>query len=78
MNPVIQLIDNILAGIGNFGDKIINLWENEPVAVTAVVTGALDLLIAYNAPITPDQKTAILVVVSGIGALIARRKVTPV
>lgn len=78
MNPVVFALDRILAGIGNLGDKLINLWENEPVAVTAVVTGALDLLVAYNAPITPEQKTAILALVSGIGVLIARRQVTPV
>lgn len=58
--------------------RLISLWENEPVAVTALVAGLLDVLIAYNAPVTPEQKTAILAVVSGIGVLIARQKVTPV
>ena len=78
MNTVLSVIDRILAGIGSLGEKVVNLWETEPVAVSGLVTVALDAAVAFGAPISPDQKTAVIGVVSAIGVLIARSKVTPV
>ncbi len=82
MNPVLFAIDRTLSAIGAGLDKIasgiVSLWENEPVAVTGLVTAILDAAIAFNAPIDEGQKTAIIAVVSGIGILIARKQVTPV
>ena len=78
MNTVLSIIDSILAGIGSLGEKAVNLWETEPVAVSGLVTVALDAALAFGAPISPDQKTAVIGVVSAIGVLIARSKVTPV
>ena len=78
MNTVLSVIDRILEGIGSLGEKIVNLWETEPLAVTALITGSLDAAVAFGAPISPDQKTAVIGLVSAIGVLIARSKVTPV
>jgi hypothetical protein len=78
MNRVLAFFDSILAGINAAGDKIVNLWESEPVAVSGLVTVLLDAGIAFGLPIDPDQKTAVIAVVSAIGVLIARSKVTPV
>lgn len=78
MNPVLAFIDNILAGIGNVSQKVMNLWEDEPVAVTGIVTALLDAAISFNAPIDADQKTAVIAVVTAVGVLIARNRVTPV
>lgn len=77
MNAVLAVIDRILEGLGNVADKVYLLWEREPVAVTAVVTGLIDLAIAYGVPIDGDQKTAILGVISAIGVVVARNQVTP-
>jgi len=78
MNPIVAVLDRILEAIGNVSQKAIGLWEDEPVAITGVITALLDAAIAFNAPIAPDQKTAVIAVVSAIGVLIARNRVTPV
>lgn len=78
MNPVVAVIDRILEAIGNAGDSVIRVWEREPVAVTAVITGALDVAIVFGVPIDDGQKTAIVGLVSAIGVLVARNQVTPV
>ena len=78
MNKVLSVIDHILAGIGALGEKIVELWESEPVAVTGLVTAGLDAAVAFGAAISPDQKTAVVILVTAIGVLIARSKVTPV
>lgn len=59
-------------------DYIINKWETEPVAISGLVTVLLDAAVAFGAPISPDQKTAVIGIVSAIGIVIARRQVTPV
>ena len=77
MNTVLSVIARILAGIGSLGEKIVNLWESEPVAVTGLITVSLDVAVAFGVNISPDQKTAVIGLVSAIGILIARQKVTP-
>ena len=57
---------------------LINKWETEPVAVSGLVTVLLDAAVAFGAPISPDQKTAAVAVVTALGIIIARSKVTPV
>lgn len=60
--------------------------KNEPVltaaAVTPVAVAILGLLVAFGAPISDEQQTAILAVVGVVvplaSALYARSKVTPV
>ena len=57
------------------------LWariQDEPVLVTTLIGAIIDLAIAFGAPISPDQKTPVIVVVSAVLALFARSKVTPV
>ena len=78
MNAILAVVDRILAGIGNGLDRAVKLWEDEPVAITGVVTALLDAAISFNLPIEPDQKTAVIAVVTAIGVLIARNRVTPV
>jgi hypothetical protein len=60
--------------LGPFAD----LWAQEPVLVTAAVTAALDLLVAFGINIDQTQKNAVLAVVTALGAIIARGRVSPV
>ena len=71
MNRITLIFDRTIGAI-------IDLWEREPVAVTGVTTALLDVLIASNAPITPELKTAVVALVTAIGILIGRNQVTPV
>lgn len=50
---------------------------NEPVLVTTLVGAALNLAIVFGAPVTDEQKTAIVVVVTAVLAIFARSQVTP-
>jgi hypothetical protein len=59
-------------------DAVTGIWTSEPVAVTGLVTVLLDAAISFGAPISPDQKTAVIGVVSALGILVARSKVSPV
>ena len=52
--------------------------ENEPVLATTVVGSLLGLLIVFGVPISDDQKTAIVVLVTAVLAVFARSQVTPV
>lgn len=58
--------------------KVLGLWESEPVAIVALITAALDVATVFGAPISPEQKTAVVGVVSALGVLVARNQVTPV
>lgn len=53
----------------------------EPALWAGAITAAVDLAIAFGVPITPDQKIAILGIISPVIALIAafvvRQNVTP-
>lgn len=58
-----------------------SLWSRiqlEPVLVTTLVGAVISLLVVFGVPITNDQKTAIVVVVTAVLALFARSQVTPV
>lgn len=57
---------------------IIARIQGEPVLVTTLVGALLDLGIVFGAPVSNDQKTAIVVVVTAVLALFARSQVTPV
>lgn len=71
-------MNTVLAAIGRLTAKVISVWENEPVAVSGLVTVLLDAAVAFGAPISDDQKTAVIAIVSAIGVLIARSQVSPV
>ena len=77
MNRVLAFIDRALEAIGSLGEKVVSLWESEPVAVTGLITVGLDAAVAFGVNISPDQKTAVIGLVSAVGVLIARQKVTP-
>jgi len=60
------------------------MWErvkNEPAIVTGVVTAVIVLAVAFGVPISDDQKSAILGLVSAVlmlaGAGVVRGKVKP-
>jgi hypothetical protein len=57
--------------------RIVNLWETQPLAVTALVTAGIDAAIAFGAPITQDQKTVLIGLISAAGVVVAHRNVTP-
>ena len=52
--------------------------SNEPVLVTTLVGAVLDLAIVFGAPVTNEQKTAIVVAVTAVLAIFVRQQVTPV
>ena len=52
--------------------------QNEPVVVTTLVGAVIALFVAYGVGISPDQKTAIIALVTAVLALFARSQVTPV
>lgn len=51
--------------------------ESEPVLVTTLVGAVIGLLVVFGVPITDQQKTAIVLVVTAVLALFARSQVTP-
>ena len=56
------------------------LWtriQNEPVLVTTLVGAVIGLAVVFGVPITDDQKTAIVLVVTAVLALFARSQVSP-
>lgn len=59
-------------------DALIERIKDEPVLLTALVGAVLDLVIVFGVPVTPEQKVAILAVVTTLLALFARSQVTPV
>jgi hypothetical protein len=56
---------------------IIDRLRNEPVLVTTFVGALLSLLVVFGVPITDDQKTAIIVLLTAVLAVVARSQVTP-
>ena len=56
---------------------IIARIQNEPVLVTTLVGSVLGLLIVFGVPITPEQKTAIVLVFTAVLAIFARSQVSP-
>lgn len=51
--------------------------EEEPVLFIAIVENFFILLIAFGAPVTPEQLGAIVAFLTAVGAVVARRRVTP-
>lgn len=58
-------------------NAIIARIQDEPVLVTTLVGAAIGLAVVFGAPISDDQKTAIVVTVTALLAIFARSKVTP-
>jgi uncharacterized membrane protein YccC len=56
---------------------IIDKIQNEPVLLTTLVGAILGLLIVFGVPVTDDQKTAIVLVVTALLAIVARSQVSP-
>ncbi len=52
--------------------------QDEPVLATTLVGAAISLAVVFGAPISDDQKTAIVVAVTALLAIFARSKVSPV
>lgn len=52
--------------------------QNEPVLLTTLVGAVISLLVVFGVPITEEQKTAIVLVVTALCALFARSQVSPV
>lgn len=50
--------------------------SHEPLAWTALVNAIIDLAIVFGAPITTEQKTAIIATVGAVSVLFVRSKVT--
>lgn len=57
-------------------------FKDEPVMWIAVITAILDVVVAYGAPVTVDQKTALVGLITAVipivAGLVARQQVTPV
>ena len=58
-------------------DSIQTLWGREPAMVVAFVDAVLTLLIAFGLTIAPEQKVAIIGVVTIALGLLTRSQVTP-
>lgn len=54
-----------------------NLWDNEPILVLAIVNAVAGIGIAYGVNIDPSTKTALIAVLTFVFGLIGRSKVTP-
>jgi uncharacterized membrane protein YccC len=52
--------------------------SQEPVVYTTLVGAVLGLAVAFGAPITPEQKAAVELVLGSVLALFIRSKVSPV
>ena len=63
--------------VAAFFGPLADLWAQEPVLVTTAVTAGIDLLIAFNLPIDQQQRNAIIVFVTALGAIVARGRVSP-
>ena len=59
-------------------EAIIERLRDEPVLVTTFVGALLGLLVVFGVPISDEQKTAIIVLITAVLAIFARSKVTPV
>lgn len=60
-----------------FFGPLTDLWSQEPVLVTTAVTAAIDLFIAFGWQVDQNQRNAIIVFVTALGAIIARGRVSP-
>jgi hypothetical protein len=58
--------------------SVIARLQDEPVLITTLVGAVISLLVVFGVPITADQKTAIVLVVTALCAIFARSQVTPV
>lgn len=58
-------------------DALIERLRDEPVLVTTAVGALLGLLVVFGVPISDDQKTAIIVLLTAVLAIFARSKVSP-
>lgn len=59
---------------------LLSIWDritNEPVLATTLVGAVINLAIVFGAPISDDQKVAVVAVVTALLAVFARSKVTP-
>lgn len=62
---------------GHMLDRLLALWRNEPVGVTAVVTTGIDFAVAVGAPIDEPVKVSFMALFAAVGFLVARQQVTP-
>jgi hypothetical protein len=74
MNAIAVRIGDAFSGLVG---RVITLWETQPLAVTALITAAIDVAIAFGAPITQDQKTVLIGLISAAGVVVAHQNVTP-
>lgn len=51
-------------------DDLLNLWRREPARIVGFVSALIMLLIAFNVPVTDEQKAAILAIVTAGLALL--------
>ena len=59
-------------------DRLLGIWGSEPVLITTLATTLLDVAIVFGLPWSEDQKVAIVALVTALGAIVARSRVTPV
>jgi hypothetical protein len=59
-------------------DYLSNLWKREPARFVALAVAIVDLAVVFGVPIDPEQKAAIVTVISAIGVEYIRSRVTPV
>ncbi len=52
-----------------------NLWSREPALIIGVVMAALDVAIVFGLDLTPEQKAALVALVTAIGMLFTRSQV---
>ena len=58
-------------------DALIERIKNEPVLLTALASAVLDLVIVFGFTISPEQKVAVIAVLTTALALFARSQVMP-
>ena len=57
---------------------MVNLWRQEPAVITSVVAAGIDLAVLFGAPISQEQKGAIIGFVTAVlAAVTIRSQVAP-
>lgn len=59
-------------------DWFLDWWGREPVVITTVAVALVDAAVVFGAPLEAEQKTAIVTLITALGAAIARSRVRPV
>lgn len=59
-------------------DGLMRLWQREPAVIIGVAVAALNAAVVFGVPLTVEQKAALVTVLTSIGAVAIRSRVSPV